>query len=193
MTLVNARRFTRDEYYLMAESGVFGPEEHVELIEGEIVAMTPQNYAHSGAITRINMVLTRAYGHTHVIRVQCPLSLGDKSEPEPDFAVVSIADFELSVSERRQPRWAPLVVEVAHSSLQFDRKEKCSLYALHGIPEYWLVNVAQNRLEIHRQPEATPGAVFGHDYGIRLIVLPGEPAQALFAPDVSLDVQSFFS
>jgi Uma2 family endonuclease len=193
MSLANTRLFNRDEYYRMAESGVFGKTERVELIEGEVVHVPPQNYRHSGSITKVTMVLTRKFQETHVVRVQCPLALGPMSEPEPDFVLISIADFEKTLQEESHPLWAPLVIEVAHTSIYFDRKDKCGLYARYQIPEYWIVNLPKQRLEVYRQPEPSEGAIFGHDYGVRLIFNKGQEVAPLFSPTQAILVEQLLA
>ena len=113
------RRITVDEYHRMIAAGILGEDEHVQLIAGTLVAMTPQGGPHARVIQRLNRLLVRAVGDDLVVRPQLPLTLVDDSEPEPDLAVVRARDAE---SGERHPRTALLVVEVAGESLPLDRR-----------------------------------------------------------------------
>jgi Uma2 family endonuclease len=155
------RLWTREEYYRMAEAGVFRPGERVELIGGKIVTMSPQNSPHFTAICLVEDGLRAIFGTGYVVRVQGPLDVSPSSQPEPDIAVVqgSVRDYASA-----HPTTALLVVEVAESSLSFDRGEKTSLYASADIPEYWVVNLQDNRLEVYRDPVPTTGQPYGYGY-----------------------------
>jgi Uma2 family endonuclease len=149
------RRWTVDEYFHAAETGVFGPEERLELIEGEILAVSPQNSPHATSCELVVEALRAAFGIGVSIRDQKPLVLEPGSAPEPDVYVTrgSIRDYA-----RRHPTTALLVVEVADSTLRFDLGPKARLYAAAGIPEYWVVNLVDRVLVVHRQPDAATGS-----------------------------------
>ncbi len=151
---VQIKRWTRREYDRMADAGVFRPDERVQLIEGEIVTMTPQNSPHAAAIGKAQRVLERLFGPNVWVRVQMPLIIDPDSEPEPDLAVVPGAPGDY---RDEHPRTAMLVVEVSDSTLPLDREHKRRLYARAGIPEYWIVNLAERCLEIYRNPIGSPG------------------------------------
>jgi Uma2 family endonuclease len=155
------RLWTREEYYKMAEAGVFQPGERVELIGGRIVAMSPQNSPHFTAIRLVEDALRVLFGAGYDVRVQGPLDLSLSSQPEPDIAVVpgTIRDYSTT-----HPTTALLVVEVSESILSFDRGEKASLYASAGIPEYWVVNLLDRCLEVNRDPVPTAGQPYGYGY-----------------------------
>ncbi|GMU51934.1 MAG: hypothetical protein AMXMBFR33_10800 [Candidatus Xenobia bacterium] len=159
--ITRTRRFSRDEYYRMAELGIFGSDERVELIEGEILPLSPQNKPHAGSVTRATRTLVRRFSETHDVRVQLPLDLGEHSQPEPDFALVPLGATEAATLH---PTSADLVLEVAHSSLSYDRREKSSLYARYGIPELWVLDVQARRLFVYRQPGEDSDAPFGWSY-----------------------------
>src|ERR1017187_479248 len=152
MSLLNAepRLLNRAEYYRMAETGVLGQGERVELIEGKIVRMSPQKLPHSTSITLANMKLTDLFRATHLIRCQAPLTLGDDCEPEPDFALVTEEHFRECTRLGIHPNRPDLVLEISDSSLSYDTQEKAGLYARAGIPEYWVLDVRQRRLEVRR-------------------------------------------
>jgi Uma2 family endonuclease len=142
--------WTADQYLALVDQGVLGPDDRVELLEGVIVSMAPQNVPHAAGVSRALRALHRAVGDRAVVRPQLPLVLGRRSVPEPDAAVVAgcVADYD-----RAHPTTALLVVEVADSSLKQDRLTKRAIYAAAGIPEYWIVNLPEDCVEIRRGPE----------------------------------------
>ena len=178
------RRITVGEYHRMIEAGILGEDEHVQLISGTLVAMTPQGSRHAVVIQRLTAALVRAVGDDLAVRPQLPLTLPDDSEPEPDLAVVRAADAPL---EGPHPRRALLVVEVAGDSLRLDRQSKASLYARAGIPEYWIANLAEATVEVHREPDPAAGS-----YRVRTVVPAGETLVAATVPGVTIDVAALF-
>ena len=148
------RRFTRGEYEHMAASGVFQPDERVELVDGEIVTMSPQKARHAMVVHLVAKALEAAIGDGYLVRAQFPLSLDDVSEPEPDVAVVvgSAGDYRDG-----HPKTAVLIVEVADSTLAFDRGKKAAVYARAGIADYWIVNLVDGEVEVHRNPRPSSG------------------------------------
>ena len=155
--------WTREKYERATELGLLGPDDRVELIEGEIVQKMPQNSPHSTAVSLAQDALRLAFPTGHVVRSQLPLSIGGLSQPEPDIAVVvgSVRDYR-----NRQPdaEDAVLIVEVSDSTLLPDQTTKAALYARAGIEEYWIVNLPDGILEVHRRPAPQDGAPLGHAY-----------------------------
>jgi len=149
MELAQSHRFSRQEYYQMLEVGILTEDSRVELIEGEILALAAQNRRHAYATTKLNRLLMNGYGDGYHVRVQLPIQIDDYSEPEPDFAVVSDAQLEAS---GEHPCEAILLVEVADTSLAFDRIKKARLYGRAGFPEYWVANLREGTLIVHTQP-----------------------------------------
>jgi Uma2 family endonuclease len=145
------RNFSRLDYDKMIDAGVLGEDEHVELVGGAIVEMSPEGPHHAGTIDLCAETLRRAFGPGFTVRIQHPLVIDPDGEPEPDLAVVP-GDPRAHLDAH--PRSAALVVEVAGSSLAFDRREKALLYARAGIPEYWIINLADRAVEVHREPAA---------------------------------------
>jgi Uma2 family endonuclease len=143
------RRWTREEYNQMIEVGILGPDDPVELVEGEIVVMSPKKSAHAAAVELGGEALRRAFGAGFAVRSQNPLALGPRSEPEPDIAVVhgSPRDYVSA-----HPSTALLVIEVADTSLAYDRSTKAELYSRSSIAEYWIVNLVDHCLEVHLDP-----------------------------------------
>jgi Uma2 family endonuclease len=152
--LVAPRRFTLDEYHRLLRVGVLKEDEHVELLEGLIIDMTPQGRPHALVISRLNRRMTQALGEAYSVRPQLPLSLGPDSEPEPDLAVVTREEEERAEDH---PRTALLVVEVSVDSLRADRLLKGRVYARAAIPEYWVVDVTGKAVEVYTAPSATEG------------------------------------
>lgn len=159
---IRTRRWTRDEYERLGELGIFGPDEPIELIGGELIVSEPKGSPHETAVGLAEDALRAAFGSGWVVRVGSPIALDDESEPEPDVAVVP--------GQRRDYREAHptrpvLVVEVAETSLALDRDHKGSLYARAGVVDYWIVDLVGRVLEVHRQPMPDPSARFGWRYG----------------------------
>ncbi len=145
MRLATPKRWSRDDYYRLADLDFFH-NQRVELLDGEIVEMTPQKRPHATAIGKLNTLLVQEFGQTHIVRVQLPLDIDEKNQPEPDFAVVPISLVDASDPH---PSTADWVIEVADSSLTLDREAKSKLYAQAGVPVYWIVNVRDSEIEVY--------------------------------------------
>lgn len=144
-----AHRWTRAQYERMIEAGVFDEDDRVELIDGEIVTMSPQGSRHAGTVSLVEGALRAVYAPSILIRIQMPLALGETSEPEPDVAAVQGSPRDFMDAH---PTTALLVVEVADTSAAFDRTQKQALYAQHEIGEYWLIDLEAEHLEVYRRP-----------------------------------------
>ncbi len=148
------RRFTVAEYHQMAEAGILGEDDRVELIEGEIVEMAPIGRRHAGRVARLDRMFQRLTGDESVVWVQNPVRLGEHSEPQPDLALLRPrADFY--ASDLPTPSDVFLLVEVAETTVELDRRLKTPLYARSGIPELWLVDLDQETLTVYRDPTAS--------------------------------------
>ncbi|MDN5870994.1 MAG: Uma2 family endonuclease [Nitrococcus sp.] len=144
-------RLTTADYHKMGAAGVFGPTDRVELIEGEIIDMAPIGSTHAGVVALLIKLLVRALADQAIVNVQNPVVLGDHSEPQPDLSVSRPrADFYRGAHPT--PADILLLIEVAESSVNFDREVKLPLYARHNVPEVWLVDLRQKALAIHRAP-----------------------------------------
>lgn len=146
------RLFTAEEYHRMGEAGILHDDDRVELIEGEIVEMAPIGSRHFHAVTTFTHVLVKAVGERALVSIQGPLRLSERSEPQPDVVLLRRrADYR-----ERGPHAedALLVVEVADTTLGFDRGTKLPLYARAGIPEVWIVDIAGEAVEVYRRPGA---------------------------------------
>ncbi|MCY4076728.1 MAG: Uma2 family endonuclease [Acidobacteria bacterium] len=142
-------RLSRVEYDRAVEAGAFEPDARLELVDGELSAMTPEGVSHTVGVDLVADCLRRVFGPGFYVRIQHPLAADDYSEPEPDVAVVTgaIRDYD-----RGHPTSAVLVVEVSNESLRYDRTVKRRLYARSGIPEYWILALPEHRLEVYRDP-----------------------------------------
>jgi len=167
MTLeLTRRRFSVDEYDRMGEAGILGEDDRVELLDGEIVEMTPIGSRHAATVKRLIALFTVRLGSQVQIGVQDPVRLDEFSEPQPDLALLRPrADFY--AAGHPGPADLLLLVEVADSSLRVDRLVKVPLYARAGVPEVWLIDLERSRIVVHREPiedryqmifEAQPGA-----------------------------------
>jgi Uma2 family endonuclease len=168
------RLFTVEEYHRILEAGILGDDERVELLEGVIVVMTPQNPPHASAIQRLNKWLARQLDDSFALLPQLPVTLGSHSEPVPDLAVVKAQE----ITRESLPKTALLVIEVADTSLRKDRGFKAALYARFGIPEYWIVNVQEATVEVHRDPDPGRGRyrtllTMGKDATLVPVTVPG--------------------
>lgn len=183
---VHPYRWTREQYYALFERGVLHEDAaRVQLIEGELYEMPPQNPPHAGHITVAGDVVRSAFGPEYHVRTQLPLALGPGSEPEPDIAVAlgSSRDY---LTEH--PKSAALVVEVADTSREFDRQRKGSMYARYAILDYWVLNVVDRRLEVYRDPGPDATAPYGYAYRTRTVLVPGDTVSLLLRPQAMVAV-----
>ena len=150
---ISKRLFSIDEYHRMAEAGIFSEDDRVELIEGEIVQMTAIGNPHATCVRRLNRLFTGSpLGSRVIVDVQNPVRLGTYSEPQPDLTLLRYRD-DFYASGTPAAEDVLLLVEVADSSLRYDREVKAPLYAELGIPEHWLVDVTAGVIEVYRQPQ----------------------------------------
>jgi Uma2 family endonuclease len=180
MSVQTTHRFNVTEYYRMAETGVLSPDARVELLDGQIIDMSPIGPSHGSATKYLNIFFTDAANKRWLTAVQDPVRLDDHSEPQPDIMLLKTsADFY----GKHHPRPADvfLLVEVSDSTLLRDRDDKLPAYARAGIPEVWIVNLIQLTLEIYREPNFT-------GYASKTILRPGDKASVLAFPDVTVDV-----
>ncbi len=179
-TPLRTYNFTVDEYHRMAEAGVFHEDDRVELLDGQIVEMTPIGGLHVACVIRLTDLLSPVTGSGAVVSVQNPLVLADRSAPQPDIALLR---------RRADPSgaWLPshadclLVIEVADTSVEHDRDVKIPLYARAGVPEAWLVDLSARRIEAYRNPA-------GGKYAKVTSASRGETLTPLEVPSATLSV-----
>ena len=179
------RRFTRAEYHRMAEVGILGEDDRVELIRGEIVEMSPIGRRHRAFAGNLNQLLAVRLAGRAVVWMQNPIVLADDTEPQPDLVVLrrgatSYKDRDAGGED------VLLLIEVADSSLAYDRSTKLRLYAESGIPEYWVVDGTSETVEVHRGLGAE-----GYRHVIRLAGAATIAPQAF--PDVGLTTTEIFA
>ncbi len=148
---LKTHHFTVDEYHVMGEAGVFHEDDRVELIDGQVVEMTPIGPRHAVCVDRLNGRLSRLVGDSAIVRVQSPVLLGARAEVEPDLALLR-PPFERYREVHPRPAEIMLVIEVADTSVEYDRSIKIPLYARAEIPEAWLVNLPDELIEVYRDP-----------------------------------------
>jgi Uma2 family endonuclease len=182
---LRTRRWTRMEYERLIELGVFQPGERLELLDGALVVREPQGSRHAAAIRRAVAALRDALGEPWQIDSQLPLALDDATEPEPDVAVVPR---DARAYRDAHPSRAVLVVEIADASYRIDHGYKAGLYARAGIAEYWLVDVVNDAVEVHREPGAAPDAPYGGRYRSLETLRPPATVAPLIAPAAPIRV-----
>ena len=140
-----------EEYHRMAQAKILGEDDRVELIEGEIINMTPIGSKHASTVNRINHLFSRHLGGRAIISVQNPIRLGEHSEPQPDISLLKPKD-DFYASSHPGPEDVLLLVEVSETSAEYDREIKLPLYARFGIGEVWLVDLEGKVIEVYRDP-----------------------------------------
>lgn len=143
------RIWTKKEYYKLIDIGFFNGK-RAELIEGEIIEMSPMKTPHAVTIGLVESVLREVFGKSFVVRGQLPIDFNEINEPEPDVAVVkgNIRDYLES-----HPKTGELIVEISASTLNYDRNVKGKLYAQNGIQDYWIIDLKKRRIEVYRSPK----------------------------------------
>jgi len=171
-------RWTTDEFHRIGETGVFEGR-HVELIEGEILQMSPMLSRHAAAVMLADEAVRAAFGNEFRVRTQLPLDIGQSTDPEPDVAVVRGTARDYAAAH---PTTAVLIIEISDATLLYARGRKASLYARVGIADLWLVNLQNGQLEVFRAPHENAAAPFGWSYGESQIVAREASVAPLAAP-----------
>ncbi len=175
--------FTVDEYYRMAEAGILTPDDRVELIDGEILEMSPIGSRHLACVIRANQVLTAALAGKALISVQNPLRLSNYTEPEPDMVVLKPRS-DYYAAQKPLGGDAYLVIEVADTTLRYDRNVKLPYYAAAGVHEVWIENLEEDLLQVYRNPG-------GKSYKTSLTLRRGESASLDAFPDIVFKIEDF--
>lgn len=182
MKAIEMRRWTREEYDKMIAAGMFAPGERVELLDGEILHMTPQGSVHATVIQLVHDALRLAFGPAFSIRPQLPIALAPDSEPEPDLAVVMGNHLDYWDAH---PATALLLVEVSDTTLEHDRQRKGNLYARAEIQDYWIVNLIDRCVEVYRGPH-------NGSYRACQRICAGDCIAPLAAPEAMIPVADIF-
>jgi Uma2 family endonuclease len=178
-------KISLDRFHKMAEAGIFGEDDRIELIDGEMLTMAPIGGPHMAMVNRLNSVLVRAVGDPAVVSIQNPVSLPPDSEPQPDVVVLKPSAGALSAGVPG-PADVLLLIEVADSTLRYDRGVKLPLYARHGIQEVWIVDLPARRIEAFRGPGAA-------GYAQRREAGPSEAVALRALPGVSIGWDQIFA
>lgn len=178
-------RFTVKDYDRMVDAGLF-KRKRVELVEGRILLMAPQYEPHVADVSLAARALEKTFGAGYWVRRQSPIRLGTRSKPEPDVAAVigSERDYLLSGT----PTNPLLVIEVSDSTLRLDRGRKAAMYARHSVSDYWILNLVDRQLEVHRDPVADASHPFKFRYRNIVVLRLGEAVAALAAPSIPVSV-----
>ena len=178
------RKFTVQQYHQMCESGILTEDDRVELIRGEIIEMSPIGTKHAACVKCLNKLLYRKLGDRVLIAIQDPIVLNNKSEPQPDVALLQPRD-DFYETAHPQPQDIFLLIEVADSTVMYDREEKIPLYAEANIREVWLVDINAQIVEVYQQPT-------GAGYQIIQKFTPGENLSIAAFPDIKITVNQIF-
>lgn len=162
----------------------------VEFIEGQVIDLNAMSSSHAAYVMHVSRVLGNAFGNDWCVWSQCPLDIHTGNEPLPDISVIQGDPLDY---EKALPRTADLIVEVAVSSITYDRSRKAGLYARSYIWDYWILNVKKRQLEVHRQPTPAADAPFGFKYRSVTILKPGEIITPLAAPEINIAVDDLLS
>jgi Uma2 family endonuclease len=173
------------EYRKLGELGILPEDEPVELLDGQLIVAEPKGRPHVTMVRLTARVLTRAFGDGWVVYAQDPIALDHESEPEPDVVVVPGSELDYLDDHPARPA---LVVEVAESSLYYDRSRKGSAYARAGLPDYWIVNIVDWRIEVYRRPATDNSADLGWRYLEVAFFTPGATIAPLARPDLAVAV-----
>ncbi|QSJ19063.1 Uma2 family endonuclease [Nostoc sp. UHCC 0702] len=179
-TTLKLRLWTVEEYHRMAEAGIFGADERVELLEGQIIWMIAKGTAHRSAVGRTDYLLKNRLGNRAWVSIQDPIKLNERSEPEPDIAVVKVDPLDYADHHPTPPE-VYLIIEVADSSLKLDCQTKAKAYSKAGIKDYWVLDVINRQLHVFREPT--------QDGYLSVVVLPEDATiSPLDFPDLSIAV-----
>jgi Uma2 family endonuclease len=176
------RRFSIEEYEKMAATGILAQDDRVELIDGEIVEMSPIGDPHAAAVINLTHLLVPRVGDQARVAVQGPVRVPPRSIPQPDLALLRPRSYW---HEGATTPDALLVIEVSDTSLQYDRTVKLRLYARAAIPEYWIVDVNTKTVEVYRSPS-------GEGYANRQVLARGESVALLAFPDATISISAIF-
>jgi Uma2 family endonuclease len=189
MTSTRAKRFTIEEYHRLTDLGFFTEDDRIELIRGEIIQMAAKGTPHTVCCSNLLGELAALVANQATLRCQDPIILRSDSEPEPDF-VIARKRADNYLSAHPNPADILLVIEIADSTLKYDREVKVPLYAEAGISDYWLFNLVENHLEAYSEPYQELQGSFG--YSMKRIVLPNQAIALPFLPELSLDLSQVF-
>ncbi|MBD2596926.1 Uma2 family endonuclease [Nostoc spongiaeforme FACHB-130] len=189
MTIIQPKRFTLDEYHKLTELGFFHKDEHIELINGEIIQIICKGTAHATCLRNLLRELPKLVRNKATLQSKVPITLLPNSEPEPDLTIVKNRPDNYLLSHPI-PDDVLLVMEVADSSLSYDKNVKIPIYAQAGISDYWIFNLFDNYLECYSEPYQDNHVKYG--YLNKRIVFPNQVVALPCFPDLSLELSKVF-
>jgi Uma2 family endonuclease len=175
------RRWTVDEYHRMVEAGILTSEDHVELLDGQIIEMVPQDPPHASRIDDGGDYLKAIFADRAKVRVQLPITLAPRSEPEPDFAIVRLQENRYR-DRHPYPQDVLLLIEMADSTVKRDRDYKTPIYARAAIPEYWIVDLKKRQVTVFQHPQ-------GEEYQAERVCAETDSISPRLVPDVSVELR----
>lgn len=182
-TEVTKKLFTVDEFYRMADAGIFNEDSRVELINGEIIEMSPIGNPHMSCVDRATALLAASLAGKAIISIQNPVQLGDYNEPQPDVVLMKYrADFY--ASKKHLAEDVLLLIEVADTTLSYDRKVKLPIYAEFGVVEVWIEDLQHDRILVYRDPA-------GNTYRTSLTFRRGDSLSIAAFPDTVFRIEQF--
>lgn len=174
-----------DDYHRMGDAGILHEDDRIELIDGALIDMGPISQSHAAAVTGLNRALVLACGDRAIVSPQNPVRLDRLNEPQPDFAIFRPRTDFYATGERPRPADILLLIEVADSSVRYDRSVKLPLYARAGIAEFWLIDLGRRVLEAYRDP-------IDDTYRSMTSRLPGQTLSLALAPDIAVTLDTAF-
>ena len=181
---VDHKIFTRRDYHRMIEAGVLTEDDRVELINGNIITMSPVGSRHLATVNRFIRPFTKIVSDDYILSIQNPVGINDISEPEPDVAILHFRE-DFYETKKPTPQDVPLIIEVSDTTLEKDRKVKLPLYANAGIPEAWIVDLTKNIISVCKNP-SPKGYQNTKDY------FPNENITVSAIPNLTVPVSDIF-
>jgi Uma2 family endonuclease len=181
---VTKKLFTVDDYYSMAKAGIIGPEDRVELVEGEIIEMSPIGHPHGVRVVRASTLLIEAFGRNAVVSTQGSLRLNRRTELQPDLVIFKPRS-DFYAARRPTPADVLLVIEVAQTSLSYDQNVKIPIYARTGIPEVWIQDLKKDVLLVYRDPR-------GNNYADSIELRRDEFVSPTAFPEIRFSIDDLF-
>ncbi len=179
------KKFSVDDYYRMADVGILSPDERVELLCGEVIEMSPTAIRHAACVDKLTTLFAvGTNGRAHV-RIQGPVRIDNMNLPEPDVALLKLRPDEYTTGHPK-PDDVLLIIEVADTSIETDRKVKLPIYAAAAIPEVWIVDLAASAIEVYRSPRA-------HTFTECSVLKAGASISPLAFPDMEIPVAALYS
>ena len=179
--LLTRHKLTADDFFRIAETGIWDQHHRIELIDGELLDMAPVGQSHNAVVGMLNRILVVACGDLALVWPQNSIQINPRSVPQPDFLVLTPRSDFYAQGARPGPDEVLLVVEVSDSTLRYDRRIKLPLYARSKLPEFWIVDVQAGATDVYRGPT-------GNSYADHVSYKPGDRIALARAPEISIEL-----